>query len=271
MRYLRSSVGLENIYSARRRALPALLLGLVGGIACLHRRTIADETRGQPHDLADFATKIEDIEASVRVTKYEPQELEKIGPDFKITYSVRTLTLQYKQPDKLRLEGKSPTRGNALLILNGPVRYYAIPKLRLHKTEDLSNAPGKRQSLLEYGGLLSPETLRFMEGRFVGQEKLGERAATVFELTYIKSGVGSHYRLWLDSRTHITLKRAWYDGDNKLRATFTYQDPKEVAPGVWLPGRAEIKNAEGVTAAEVSYTDVKINQKLPDSLFDTTQ
>src|SRR5438046_2812166 len=105
----------------------ALLLcaGLMGAATSPGARSVLGGARAdslpkaEAQDLADLTARIQDLETTLRVTKYEPKELEKIGADFKTTYSLRTLTLQYKQPDKLRLEGKSPTRGTALLILNG--------------------------------------------------------------------------------------------------------------------------------------------------------
>ncbi len=214
-----------------------------------------------------FTSKIEDLQAAVSVTKFEPTEMEKIGKDFGAPYRIRHLTLQYKQPDKIRLEGKSPTLGTALMIVNGAARYVTIPKLRLRKTENFGNAPGKRQSLLEYCGLLSPDTLRFMQGRFVRQETLDEQTTLVFDLTYQGTERGAHYRLWIDPKTRVTLKREWYDRDNTLRATFAYLDAQEVAPNLWLPTRVEVRNAEGAVAAITTYSGVKINQGLDDSRF----
>jgi outer membrane lipoprotein-sorting protein len=237
------------------------------------QRTLADDPKAsrsaEAIDIHALVTKLDDLDAALKVTKYEPLELEKISPDFKTTYSVRNLNLQFKQPDKLRLEGHSATRGSALMILNGTVRYYSVPKFKLKKSEDLVNSPGKRQSLLEYSGLIVPDTLHFMQAQFLKMESLGGERKAVFDLTYQGSGAGgSHYRVWIDTQTHITTKREWYDSANKLRATFVYLDPHEVTAGVWMPGRLEVKNAEGVVAAEVVFSDVKANQKLPDSLFE---
>ncbi len=264
-------------YSSRRQTGRVFRIVLTAGlIAVLGNPTLAEDpkagrTRGESHDISSHFTKMDDLEAALKVTRYEPLELEKISPDFKTTYSVRNLNLQFKNPDKLRLEGRSATRGTALMILNGPVRFYSVPKFKLKKSEDLSNAPAKRQSLLEYGGLVVPETLRFMQAQFVKNETLQGANTTVFDLKYLASENGPHYRVWIDDRTHITSKREWYDSANKLKATFLYLDPQEVSAGVWLPGRLEVKNAEGTVAAEVTITEAKTNQKLPDSLFDTTQ
>ncbi|HLV79251.1 MAG TPA: outer membrane lipoprotein-sorting protein [Chthonomonadaceae bacterium] len=218
-------------------------------------------------DIARFTTHIQDLETSVKVTECDPSALEKIGPDFQQTYAIRNLTFLYKNPDKIRIEGHSPTLGTALMILNGPTRYYSVPRLRMKKTEDLQSTPSRRQSLLEYGGLLSADTLRFMKGRYVGQETLDGSPADVFDLTYQGLASSSHYRLWIDPKTDVTLKRAWYDLHNTLKATFYYQESREICAHVWLPSRIEVKNADGATAAVTTLSDVKVNQGLPDSLF----
>ena len=253
-------------------SLTALTLALLPTLA---NRTAADDPKlgdtPAANDIQTFVTKLDDLDATLKVTKYEPLELEKISPDFKTTYSVRNLNLQFKQPDKLRLEGHSATRGSALMILNGTMRFYSVPKFKLKKSEDLVNSPGKRQSLLEYAGLVVPDTLRFMQAQFVKAEALNGENTAVFDLTYQGPGAGgSHYRVWIDTRTHITTKRDWYDSTNKLKASFTYLDPHEVSAGVWLPGRLEVKTAEGAMAAEVDFSEPKANQNLPDSLFEIT-
>jgi len=261
---------------ARVRSVLSLIALTMALLPALANRTTADDAPRAGHiaevrDIQTFVTKLDDLDTALKVTKYEPLELEKISPDFKTTYSVRNLNLQFKQPDKLRLEGHSATRGSALMILNGTVRFYSVPKFHLKKSEDLVNSPGKRQSLLEYAGLVVPDTLRFMQAQFVKAETLNGENTAVFDLTYLGTGAGSsHYRIWIDTRTHITTKREWYDSANKLRATFVYLDPHEVTGGVWLPGRLEVKNVEGAVAAEVTFSEAKANQKLPDSLFEIT-
>ncbi len=222
-------------------------------------------------DMSPLLTRVNTLVVSLKVLQYDPVELEKIGPDFKTTYSLKSLLLQYKQPGKIRLEGKSPSRGSAVLIYNGATRSYAIPKFRLRKTEDLTGSPGKRQSLLELGGLLSPETLTFMEGQFVKRELFAGQDASVYDMTYTGAQNGPRYRIWIDMRTRVTLKREWYDGENRLKATFTYFDPQELAPGLWIPTRSEIRNSDGALGAEVALVGARPNPALADSLFETAQ
>lgn len=251
----------------RRRASVVCGLAALAFLFPVARAEVTREAGRASRDIHNFTTNVEDIEATVRVTKYEPKELEKIGKDFGTTYLFRTLTFQYKQPDKIRLEGSSRVLGSALFILNGPNRFFNVPKLGRKSRENLEKAPGKRQSLLEYGGLLSPDTLRFMRGRFLREEIVDGTATPIYELTYPGSNGGSFHQVWIDPKTRITVKRAWFDGEKNLRATFTYLEPREVENGVWMPTRVEVKNSDGTLAASSTFDDIKINKGLDDSLF----
>lgn len=259
--------GIPYRFRRGRLALGLGLLCLAGWNASGMGVRAEAPTRKAPNDIAALKIEVKDIEAAIHVTKYEPKEAEKIGRDFMTAYRFRHLSFRYKQPNKIRLEAKSPTLGNPVLILNGAMRFYTIPKLNIKNKENLEGAPGKRQSLLEYGGLLSPETLLFMQGRFVREETLEGETAWVYDLTYQGEEGGSYFRVWFDPRTRITRKREWLNAENQLRATFLYQEPVEAAPDVWLPSRVEIKNAEGVTATSLTLDDMKVNQGLPDTLF----
>ncbi len=248
--------------------LAGMLLALAGGLAGWAPRPAAQPVYASlaPHDIARLTTEIQDLQASIHVTRFNRAEMEKIGKDFGVTYRISHLTLQYKQPDKLRLSGRIPVLGEAVMIVNGATRYYNVPRVE-KKVEDLEKTPSRRLSLLEYGGLLSPDTLQFMQGRFVREESLEGRPVLVFDMTYQGIEAGAHYRVWVDPKTRITCKREWYDRRNQLRATFYYQQPHEVAEGVWMPGRMEVQNADGQTAAATTVDNVKVNQGLSEDLF----
>ena len=259
-------------FHARTAVAAALVLAFIPGVArnAPAYPTRVEERAKKAGDISNLATTLVDLEATIKVTKYDSAELEKIGSDFKTTYSLRNLNFQYKQPDKIRLEGRSQTRGGAVLIMNGAMRYYEVPKLKLRKSENLMAHPGKRQSLLEYAGLVSLGTLQFMDSKFLREEKSGDSEAAVYEMHFQGEDKGSFYRVWIDKQTRVTVKREWCDGAGKLRATFLYGDAKEIAPGVWLPTRVEVKNADGISAAVLSMTDIKANQGLTDEPFALT-
>ncbi len=231
----------------------------------------AKESRVTEADpLASVTTQIDDLEATIRITKCIPAALEKISSDFKKSYTLmnalHNVAMHYKTPDKLRFDGKNPVLGSAVIIMNGSLRVAKVPRIQT-KVEDLKDSPGKRQSLLEYGGLIAPDLVKFMKAKLVKEEAIDDQPAAVYDLTYLGAVSGSHYRVWIDAKTHITVKRVWLDRDNKVKATFYYREPREIVPGFWLPSVIEISNADGELAATTSIEDVKLNQGLADDLF----
>lgn len=256
---------------ACRAALRVLILTLL--TMCSVSRP--DAARQQEiRDIRELIPPLQDLEATIRVTRMVARELEKIGGDFTTNYGVlrnlRTLSLLYKSPDKLLLEGRSSVLGEAALVIVGPMRFYAVSRLNLRRRENLEKEPARRQSLLEYSGLLSEDTLRYMRVKAVRQDALNGSPMLVYELVY-RAGSGSYYRLWIDPRTRVVRQRDWYDTEHRLRATFRYEDPREVSEGIYVPGRCDIINPDGVIAGSMTYTDLKVNQGIPDTLFDVSR
>ena len=216
----------------------------------------------------DLATaNISDLQATVTATRADQAELRKINKDFGMAYRLKSVTMRFKRPGKLRMEGRIGQE-SALYIINGSTRYYSIPRFNLTKRDDLGNSVGKRYSLLELG-ILSRGDLAGVQAKYVRAESVDGSACQVFDVTY-KGDDTLRYVLWIDLEHRLIRKREWLDSAGKLRASFLHSDPKEVAPGFWMPTRVEIRNGEGVLAATVEYTDIKLNQNLDDALFTTT-
>lgn len=230
-------------------------------LVCLLPFAIA---RADSPRLNDLVTPdLSDFQATVAVVKSDQSELEKINRDFGMAYRLRDLTLSYKEPNKLRMEGRI-----GVLILNGSVRYYKIPQLRITKREDLKSTPSQKRSLLDLG-LLTPSTLECARSRFLKSDRIDETPTAVFEITF-KGDDSARYVAWVDPKTHVVLKREWYGGDQKLRATFYYKNLQEVKPGIWMPTRIEVRNAEGAIAGITEYRDLRVNEGMDDSLFDVS-
>lgn len=227
-------------------------------------------TPKEPPKASDILTRCKELEASILVSQIDNAEMEKIGKDFGATYRMKNLHLYYQNPDKIRLETRSRVYGDALLIINGAKRRYAVSKLNIRKLEILDKDVAKRQSLLEYGGQLSEGTLQFMTAVFLKEEMAGDAPALVFELKYKTAAPSSYYRVWVDPKTRLTLKRLWYDKEGKLKASFLYSAPKEIGEGVWVPGRCEIRNAEGALAATLDFKEAKVASALDAGLFEIT-
>lgn len=229
---------------------------------------ITQGARAENRSIRDFVTPCKEMEAKITVSQLDAKEMEKIGKDFSVTYRLRNMHLLFRNPDKLRIEATSRVFGEALLILDGARRFYAVSKLGIRKVENLEKEPAKRQSLLEYGGQLSEGTLQFMEGSFLKEERVGEVQTLLYSLKYTGVTGGSYYHVWIDPTTKVTLKRVWFDAQDKVKATFLYSEVKELGNGIWVPSRCEIKNGEGVTGAVLDFSDVKVEGGLNSSLFE---
>jgi outer membrane lipoprotein-sorting protein len=240
----------------KRTAIPIARWGAL--IVLLSARVAA---RGAPPTLDAFVTTgLADLRATVTTLKADPAELEKINRDFATLYRLRKLTLSIKAPDCFRFENEV-----GLYLVNGSARYYRVPVLRLKKREDLGNQPGKRPSLLDLG-LITPDVLARIDARYVRSEPADGTPTDVFDVT-LKHEESIRYRMWIDPKTRLILRREWRDGAGKLRAVFLCGDPKEVARGIWMPTRIEVRNADGAVAGVLSYSDLSVNVGLDPALF----
>jgi outer membrane lipoprotein-sorting protein len=206
------------------------------------------------------AAGLADLQARVRVEKADQAELAKINRDFGMAYRLKDLTLRYKEPNKLRMEGPI-----GMMIVNGPARLFRVPQLRLTKKDELGDTPGKRYTLLDVG-VLTASGLQSASCKFLRAETTDGVSASVFEVTF-PGDASNRYNVWVDTARRLVLQREWQDGSGKRRAHFRYLEPKEVHPGVWFPSRIEIRNVDDAVAGVTVYSDVKVNQGMEDSLF----
>lgn len=214
-------------------------------------------------DLRTHASvRVRDLVATLAVEKADAIALERINRDFATAHRLRDVRLSYRDPDKLRME--SPV---GLLVYNGATRYFRIPRLKLQRKET-AIPPAQRRRWAFDLGLLTPSDVESAQIAFVRSEGLAGAPADVFDVKWATED-GARHRVWVDQRTHLIAQREWYAGDGTLRAVFRYQAPREVQPGVWLATRIEICSADGALAGVVSYADLKVNEGLPDTTFET--
>ena len=206
------------------------------------------------------ASDLKDFQATVKVVKADRTELVKINRDFAMAYTIRDLTMRYKEPNKLRMEGSI-----GWLVFNGSTRQFRVNALKYSKKDDLGDSPGRRYTLFDIG-LLTPSAMAVLDSRYLRSEQLNGVPAQVYEVRY-RGDATSHFTVWVDPTRHAVLKRNWYDAADKLKAVFLYQDHRELRPGLWVPTRLEVRNGDDVIAGVTSYSDLKINQGLDDSIF----
>jgi len=208
---------------------------------------------------------LNDLQARVAVVKADQDELKKINRDFHFAYRLREIVMRYKEPDKFRMDGRIGQEV-AFLIINGSARLVSVPKLGLNKKDNSGAALSKRYSLMEIG-LIGRRDLAITQGKFLRSETLNGTPTHVFEIRY-RGDDSARNVVWIDARTHVIHRRDWHNGEGRLRASFLYQEAREVQPGLWIPTRIEIRNSDGAVAGITAYSDLKVNQGLDDSLFD---
>lgn len=208
------------------------------------------------------------VDASFRavVGRSVQSELAKINRDFAQSYRFRTTQVRMMEPFKLRLDSQVDDM-DIMFVMNGTRKLIRIPRANVSHREDLSRAPGKRQTAFDFG-LLTPSLFRDLyDATFVRMDR--RTGQPIFDVTY-KPNLrdGTRNRIWVDPERHVIVRREWYSQrGGHLQATFEYSDFRQVS-GVWFPGLLTVTNAEGRFAGETRYQDIRVNTGLPASLFE---
>lgn len=200
----------------------------------------------------------------MKPVKGEQSELRKINKDFATSYKFSYLKVYYKEPLMLRAESR--VEGTDLYyMISGGRKKYLIPKIHISTVQNIAHAPGKRQTMMDFG-LLTPSLFAdLMNAEFIRTDP--DNGDLVFDLTY-KADDRSRYRVWVDPQKRFITKRVWFAQDGHEMATFTYAQPEEVN-GVWFPTRGTVRNADRVVAGITEMTQIRVNEGLKDSLFKT--
>jgi outer membrane lipoprotein-sorting protein len=217
-------------------------------------------------DIDDIVQKnFRDAQLSGKFDFVNQKELAKINKDFGTQYRVKSTQVWLKDPHKLRIEAKVQDT-SLLYIYNGAVRYFRVPRSNINMKEDNSRAPGKRQTLLDFGVL----TASLFSDPFSAKYVRTDRASGdyVFDLTYArpKYDDDARHRIWVDPAKRIVTKREWYNQSGRQMATFLYENPVSFG-SVWVPTKVTVKNVEGKVGAVTIYENIKVNTGLADSLF----
>jgi outer membrane lipoprotein-sorting protein len=217
-------------------------------------------------NIRSYVTKVDDFSASAKVVQQNQRELSKISRDIGLAYKLGSIRIQYKEPNKVRMEG-SLEGSRAVYILNGTVQYVSIPKIGIKTRRNFEDAPGKSKTLMDMG-LVSDFYLSFVNARYERDGAVDGVECAIFDMTYKdRDEDTSHHRVWIDPKTRVVRKREAYSQQGKLQAVYFYKDVKEVASGIWLPTRIEVMNTDRKTAGVMAYSDIKVNSGLSDGLF----
>lgn len=209
--------------------------------------------------------KLDDFTATLSTIHANERELGKISKDGAMLYKLSDVTMRYKEPNKVRIEGNLEG-AKGLYVYSGNTQWVSIPRIKLKTKRVYDDEPGKRKSLIDVG-IVSDYYLGYTNVSFVREATVDGVPCAVFETHYKGNKDTSHQVLYIDPKTKVVRKREAYSQAGKFQATYFYKDVKEVAPGIWFPTVVEAQNVDRVLAGSTAYKDIKVNTGLSDDLF----
>lgn len=203
---------------------------------------------------------IKTLQASSEIVTENQDILKTMDGDIALAYRLHRGSLAYEQPGKLRIEASIPHFISGYYIVNGNQKLTVAPFV--HKVQDTTGAPGKRQTLMDFG-LVPPELLSDYSATFLRRES----GLLVFQIQPKQAGETQKDLVWIDPKTHITTQRYNYGRDGKLTKILRYLAPLRIAPGIYVPTRVELYSTQNKLAGATVYQNVRVNQPISESLF----
>ena len=212
---------------------------------------------------SSLVTPVSRLQATLHVTVDDAKQLSALDSDMARVFAQRMVNLDYTEPTRLRLQAMSPKSGPVALLFDEDTRRMSVGEGSKGSSQDVSNAPTRRLSLLDFCGLLEPNMFDYTRARFVRPDKVDTVPTVVYDLSYWRADTTSFQRVWIDPARNIVLRREIYDKNSKLKAVFLYQQMAQAAPNTWLPGRLEIQSPSRSRIALVTITDARLVPDTP--------
>jgi outer membrane lipoprotein-sorting protein len=206
------------------------------------------------------SSAIKTMSVTSQITTENQTELQKIPGDIALAYRLHRGSMQYMQPGMLRVETSVPLIGSGYYIVNGNRTLTVAPFT--HIVRDITGAPGKKQSLLDFG-LIPPELFDDYNATF--ERKDGPYF--VYNVTPKQKSETFRYEIWVDPKTKITARRLDYDRHGVFTKSESYVKPIQVASGIYVPSQVQLYNSSNKLAGVTVYQNVKINQPISPSVF----
>lgn len=213
--------------------------------------------------VAESSSGFKDLTVSCKVVHANAAELKKIGKDFPKSFEFKNTTAWCKVSHKMRMEGVLGMIRVAL-IMNGDYKGVVVPSLHITKKENIKAKPDRRQTEFDLGVI----TESFWDD-YVVQDTSTEKDSDgiVYRITFVHSNARDRKQIcWIDDNGRL-LKLEKYRPNGSLECKYVFSKHTKYDGVLWVPGRADVYNAEGKLAASTVYENVKVNTDLPDSVF----
>lgn len=210
------------------------------------------------------ATKgFQDITMVGTVSHSNKKALAKIDPAYSRIYDFRSASVSFRYPDKLRMEGKLGMV-KFEYIVNGGVKVFRAPTVRISKKEDYSDDPAKTQNALDVG-LVTPSL--WSNRRVEIQDDPDAHACGEIKLRLYWPKGDMIYLAWVDAKDLYLKRFEKRDAQNVLQVKVVYSEPVKAGGVIWMPTKVEVYAPDGEKAGESEMRDIKVNTGLQDSLF----
>jgi len=213
--------------------------------------------------ISDSTSDFKDVVVHARVTYANAKALSEISKDMPRSYNVKSSTLSFKYPDKMRMEGRVSVI-KAVMIINGDMKAIVIPGIHVISKRSIKGQPHMRQTELDLGILT-----RSLWNDYIVRSAEAEDSAngSVYKIVFVRSNaLRRNLVVWADEKSLKMLKLEKHDEDGSMKVRYVFSDHHRVN-GIWVPGRIDVYNRQGKLGATSMYEDIRVNSGLPDSLF----
>ncbi len=204
---------------------------------------------------------VRDVRADMSIVEADKRGVSGMGKGYSDILLMRKATIYYKKPDKIRFDGFAKNI-KVTYIQNGYKKTVLAAMIR--KTDNVKNAPGKRQDSLDLG-FLSSWLWKDNHVSVVSTESNG-----VVKLKF-RPKYGDkdkrHQLVWVHPGTLKIVRRLKFLGSGKLRVKNTYSDFVMLGGKLPIATKSKMYNGAGGLLGTVRYKNVKANTGLKDSLF----
>lgn len=198
------------------------------------------------------------------VTYKNKKAMAKIDSNYVRLYDFQSARVYYKEPDKLRIEGKLGMV-KFEYICNGSLKIVRAPAIRFINRKDYADDPAKLQDAFDLG-LVTPSLWRHRRIEIVEDSEAAGRGEVKLRLRWPKGDM-THFA-WLDAKDLWLKSFEKRSADGKLLFRVHYSNPRRVGDVIWMPTKIEVYTSDGEKAGSTEYSDIKVNSDISDSLFE---
>lgn len=215
------------------------------------------------HLIGEATRNFHDLTMNVRIAYSNQEVLEDIGKDFGLAYKFRDSKLFFKMPDMFKMTARAGFV-NVTYIITGNIKRIEAGIIR--KTEDISKAPHKKQTVLDVGVVSDSIWDDFIVDG-VKKETYEGKPVYVIEMHLSNSPLKKEF-IWVDAHDFRLLKREKYEADHSLRMRFVYSKHKRYKDAVWIPSEVRAYDGKGRLGGTSVYSNIKVNTGLTKSDFE---